>query len=98
MFSGIEFPVKLIGSRQDQSNHSPSDDRNRIVDEVDFFSKNNNKRSHLRTDYDRFDDIQDHSKIIRMISPKKENSHGDEAPRPSSDVNVSYTCFCSSFS
>lgn len=79
MFSGVEFPVKL-GRRDDQaaSHPPPSDDNRLAVGEVDFFSNNKNR---LAND--------DDSKTISVVSVKKENSHGDVAPRPVLDVNVS---------
>ncbi|KAF3451745.1 hypothetical protein FNV43_RR07841 [Rhamnella rubrinervis] len=78
MFSGVEFPVKL-GRRDDQaaSHPPPSDDDRLAVGEVDFFSNNKSRLAN-----------NDDSKTVSVVSVKKENSHGDVAPRPVLDVNT----------
>jgi hypothetical protein len=83
MFQGIQFPVAL-GRRDELAAPPPSDDNRVAVGEVDFFADKGRSAGH---DQDRDDNIHG-SKTIK-VSVKKENSHGEQAPRPGLDVNVS---------
>lgn len=81
IFPGIQFPVTL-GRRDEHAAPPPSDDNRVTVGEVDFFADKGRSAGH-----DDHDDNIHGSKTLR-VSVKKENSHGEEAPRPGLDVNT----------
>ena len=84
MFQGIQVP-EAPGRRDEQASPPPSDDNRGPVDEIDFFAGKGRSAGH---DQDHDDNNIHGSKTIRF-SVEKDNSHGEEAPRPGLDVDVS---------